>query len=416
MRNYFPYIALFPFFSLLFACEDSRSVSPLYAALPSVAPSIACDTVYLRDTVYLSDNKDFLTQYVTPQQYGAVADDRQPDDEAFRRMFEAIQRGAAPPTIFVPPGMYRFSRPVVVKRLGYKVKFHLYGYGAFIEPAENFSGGFLMVVDRDDREHYWRMEGLAFRGPQSEGVNGLQLRGITFSQLDHMQFAGLDTALHHAIGWGNKYSNLYFAGNGAKNFLGGGQSTLDPSKGDCARGYNNNQIENCRVHGGKWKASDSHFHLVSPNKCIIRDCISEGAHPRYNLVIDYRATTCVGENLVDGFWIESQPHKLIPKNVNYYVPRMAYRTILSRAAMRRDTLLKVDRDNNGIVEFEGFHMTTPSIISGACRNVHIKANIDAKRAFSNTDFEQFARRIMPQCNTPQLVLQQNGRLFTQATR
>ncbi len=263
--------------------------------------------------------------YLTPQMYGAVADDAGLDTEAFQKLFqEAALRNQ---NVYVPPGEYRIDTTITFRPAYEKNRkrlFHFTGYGANIVHTRR-SGGYAFYFIRTKEEYYLNVEGFRFVGSAQLDVNGLRVEGITQSTFRNMHFARLDHSFDFAVGWNNIIENMTFVNTGRTAFRG-----MALSGGGCKKGYNVNTHTNFRVHGGNWtwkkfkQVPESHFHLAGAGN-IFQDFTTEGLRARYAFVID-ESGNCMNVNTVRNVHEEAHAWSEVTDGNYYslYIPELRH--------------------------------------------------------------------------------------------
>ena len=263
--------------------------------------------------------------YLTPQMFGAVADDPFPDTEAFQKLFDEASRRNQ--NVYVPPGEYRIDTTITFRPerdKNAKHLFHFTGYGANILHT-NRSRGYAFHFLRNEVEYYLNVEGFRFVGSAQLDVNGLKVEGITQSTFRNMHFGRLDHSFDFVVGWNNIIENMTFVNTGRTGFRG-----MALSGGGCKKGYNVNTHTNFRVHGGNWTwkkfqvVPESHFYLAGAGN-IFQDFTTEGLRARYGFVID-QSGNCMNVNTVRNVHEEAHEWAQVQDKDYYslYLPQLRH--------------------------------------------------------------------------------------------
>lgn len=239
---------------------------------------------------------------LSPQQFGAIANDEAADDRAFQQMMDHYEKSKQAFTIKIPPGIYIFKNPVEIPTTSATGLLYIEGYGAEIQ-LDGASHGFVQKGNgKNISNNRPIIKGITFTG---NGGTGIKLRGTYTAEIDQCHFIGLDTGLVSLFSLNGSYTNLRFTNNKKISFYGAYGDWPGASKTNSC--FNANLIRNCRVFGGAGQIA--HFEIRAGDNNSIHNCISEGKAPRYNVLIDSENATVVNHFIdVENFWIESKAY------------------------------------------------------------------------------------------------------------
>jgi len=241
---------------------------------------------------------------LTPQLFGAIANDNLRDDKFFNKLFTFLNESPNCYTVIIPAGTYIFNEPVILPDNINCDVLYISGYGAQINLV-NSNCGFIQFINRNGTIHNYRpiVKGITLKGRSG---NGIKLRGNYTPQIDQCTFIGLDTALISLYSLNGQYQNLRFGSNNFVSFYGSYGDWTGATKSNSA--FNCNYIQNCRVYGGIGQIT--HFEIRAGDNNTINNCISEGYSPRYNILIDSENSPTVNHYInIQNSWIETQSYR-----------------------------------------------------------------------------------------------------------
>lgn len=330
--------------------------------------------------------------------------------------------------IIFPKGKYKISDTIEFSEDAELRRVLIQGWGAVIdghiegehdvdpvqEPYEEFQDISdqqyrpLFHFQRKRHEWHYKMEGFTFDGNNNKGVIGVNVHGMTQSEISNCDFRSCWVSLK-ASGWNNRYLNL----NSGGVYIGFWLAVGDP--GGCHVGSNMNELQNCRVFGG---GSSWNKHGIRPYAKFLVEgggnkmdmCTCEGKVFRYQVVANTSGNCMYGVQLghvhtEDQSWegvsrndgrslgIVEQRHSVV---LNGWEPRWGVRSFKAGVGyiMQRD------------ISVSGHENHFPRPWENIDRNVKIRAT-----SFEHWGGEETAEAYMKHLGLQHGVMEVNGKTW-----
>lgn len=260
----------------------------------------------------LDNTGSVSTLYLNPKDFGAVGDGINDDTSAIQDTFDYI---SANPTltykIVFPPGQYLITSSIQLpgQLIGAteSPRIEVEGYGAILLTTAAITIFERLPVDQtealDDFISNWIgvFTGLTFQGNSTTNQIGVDV-GATYSWVfENCTFRALDTGLILKFCLQGSIKQCRFQSCKTESIvLLFGESwggTDFNSASNCVA------IDNTRVFGANGAAS--HIRAEGANGLVVRNFISEGFNPEYNIIVDSRGSTTVTFCDLENLHIES---------------------------------------------------------------------------------------------------------------
>jgi len=238
--------------------------------------------------------------YVNVRDFGAKGNGIANDAPAIQAAFNYIKNNPLSGyKIVFPAGNYLVNStiqlPQRISAPTESVRLEIEGYGARL-----FTNASIPIFERMPANQRYAEEslisnwigsirGFTFEGNNSVGQVGIRVGAIYSWVIENCTFRTLDTALIFRFSLQGAIKQCRFQSCRTDNInlfdgeMWGGNDANSAS--------NSNSIENCRVFGAS--GANSHLRAEASNAVIIRNFISEGGKPRYNIINDSRGSTTV---------------------------------------------------------------------------------------------------------------------------
>lgn len=268
------------------------------------------DTSVLGTKYDLSLKQSFM--FINVKDFGATGDGITDDAAAIQSAFDWVRDH--PTTVYkivFPAGNYLINStiqlPQRINGTTESPRLGVEGYGAKI-----FTSNAIAIFERmpatqtialDSLISNWicTIKGITFEGNNTSGQSGIRVGAIYSWGIEDCTFRTLDTALNFRFSLQGTIKNCRFQSCKSENIvllfgeMWGGSDANSAS--------NSNSIENCRVFGAN--GSYSHLRAEAANAVLVKNFISEGFNPRYNLILDSRGSTTVTFCNVEDIHLES---------------------------------------------------------------------------------------------------------------
>lgn len=250
-----------------------------------------------------------LPGVITPQCFGAIADDGICDDTYFNQMFDLLRTERH--RVVIPPGKYHICGTIELPGDIEQKSLKIDGYGVELYMKEGGNGVDFTLLSRETPINH--VEADLFLNSYQLSIEGLYLKGLASGtgmhinstlqlEIKNCQFVAFETSLIAQYSMNGRFHGLKFSNGTDKSFV--GKNGDWPGGNYASAPFNTNRITECRVHGGVGQSS--HYEIIAGDLNIIENCISEGKSPLYNVLIDCKNNGIIKHAIsVKNFWIES---------------------------------------------------------------------------------------------------------------
>lgn len=241
---------------------------------------------------------------LTPIKFGAKADGKTDDSDAFNSMFDYIIGKKRCYNIVIPPGIYLINKTVNIPVDIPCDLIKISGHGATLQTTKDITVLQKGINKNGDISNYRLViDGLNIEG-KGKGI-GMLLKGVYTADITNIHFVNLKVGLKSQFSLNSLYQNLRFTLIKDRSFIGTHGDWKGSTNTNSA--FNANLIQNCRVYGAKGQFS--HFEIIAGDNNIMRNCISEGYSPKYNIFIDSDRSPVVNHFIkIENLWIESKSY------------------------------------------------------------------------------------------------------------
>lgn len=152
------------------------------------------------------------------------------------------------------------------------------------------------------------IRGFTFEGNSVVGQKALDLGAIYQWTIEKCIFSYQDTAVALRFSLQSSISECEFKNNYNVSIFFKYGDWSGGSTGGAA--CNANSISNVRIYNydDATRQAYAAIYTISSDQTLINNLVSEGAHPRYHIIMDYAGSTNINQNIIENIWFESAPN------------------------------------------------------------------------------------------------------------
>lgn len=317
--------------------------------------------------------KRVINDVIYPEDFGAKGDGTTDDAAAFNKMYRWIEASASNikevrhkkstylfgSTVYLPGNIPINGKLLKLKIIGNAT---IYKTTAAITILERWPTSQTQALNEYISDYALELSGIRFEGNSTSGQVGARLGAMYTPVLEGCHFASLDTGVVAAFWLNGRIKNNFFTQNKSVSFKGASGFGYWTGATTSNSAFNINEFSGNRIFSATGSYAGLYF--FAADGLLIKDHISEGFNPRYDIYNDSEATTVVNGNTYRNIWFETTGG-VYAKNTCFYLRNNGTTVIDGLQNDYADTLVKFVSTAGGsefIFENIQYYNTTGKIL------------------------------------------------------
>lgn len=258
--------------------------------------------------------KRVINDVIYPEDFGAKGDGTTDDAAAFNKMYRWIEANARnlkevkhknqayffASTVYLPGNLPINGKLLKLKIIGNAT---IYKTTAAITILERWPTSQSQALNEYISDYSLELKGINFEGNSTSGQVGARLGAMYTPVMEGCHFTSLDTGVVAAFWLNGRIKNNFFTLNKSVAFKGASGSGYWSGASTSNSAFNINEFTGNRVFNGNGSYAGLYFWAA--DGLLIKDHISEGNNPRYDIFNESQAATVVNGNTYRNIWFES---------------------------------------------------------------------------------------------------------------